>query len=341
MIRAWLLTVSILGFPLLAQAQDPSIVVVEVDQKTQEKWGLFTPEYRKHFATLVQTLQSKGVKVAAFTYTFLSEPTVETQTAAFAAAAKASKVPVVAIQIGSLMGGGSGFIDDFGNEYVAPPEGMFFPVPVEESLAPYLRLGHDTAMNAYSNSLDKKAEKRFSQWKSAYSKDKKTPWDPLLSYSWWNWLSNFLSITPESVMSPEVYRLTFPMAPSLEEAMLQATGDLKAGEKLPPQLLVPKWYSDSVDSNGNVKALYYLDLCLNYPNFANMKRISLCDLLASPQSYATLLKNAYVFVGTTWGGEEWEWALTVPTGKGGKSESVPKVYLEADATYRILKALKK
>jgi len=78
----------------LAQANEPRIVVVGIDAKTQQELGPFGGSYRGIHAELIKKLNASGARAITFDVFFPENPDQATGTAALAKAADESKAPV-------------------------------------------------------------------------------------------------------------------------------------------------------------------------------------------------------------------------------------------------------
>jgi CHASE2 domain-containing sensor protein len=78
----------------LAQADEPRVVVVGIDAKTQEELGPFGGSYRGIHAKLIEKLNASGAKAITFDVFFPENPDQAAGTAALAKAADASAAPV-------------------------------------------------------------------------------------------------------------------------------------------------------------------------------------------------------------------------------------------------------
>ena len=78
----------------LAQAQEPRVVVVGIDAKTQQELGPFGGSYRALHAKLIEKLNASGAKAITFDVFFPENPDQAAATAALAKAADESKAPV-------------------------------------------------------------------------------------------------------------------------------------------------------------------------------------------------------------------------------------------------------
>lgn len=77
------------------QAQAPRVVVVAIDQKTQEALGPFGGAYRARHAALIEALNAGGVRGIGFDVYFPENPDQVAGTTALADAARTSRAPVV------------------------------------------------------------------------------------------------------------------------------------------------------------------------------------------------------------------------------------------------------
>ncbi len=88
----------------LAQGQPPRVVVVAIDQKTQEALGPFGGAYRARHAKLIEALNAGGVRGIGLDVYFPENPEQVPGTTALANAAKASRAPVVLSVLTELQG---------------------------------------------------------------------------------------------------------------------------------------------------------------------------------------------------------------------------------------------
>lgn len=77
-----------------ALADEPRVVVVGIDAKTQKELGAFGGSYRGLHAQLIEKLNASGARAIAFDVFFPENPDRVTETAALAKAADASRAPV-------------------------------------------------------------------------------------------------------------------------------------------------------------------------------------------------------------------------------------------------------
>jgi CHASE2 domain-containing sensor protein len=85
----------LLLLPALALADPPRVIVIGIDSKTQKELGPFGGSYRATHAKLIERLNAAKVKGIAFDVTFGENPAQAAGTQRLAAAAKASRAPVV------------------------------------------------------------------------------------------------------------------------------------------------------------------------------------------------------------------------------------------------------
>lgn len=87
-----------------ALAQSPRVVVVAIDQKTQEALGPFGGAYRARHAKLIEALNAGGARGIGFDVFFPENPDQVAGTTALANAARTSRAPVVLSVLTELQG---------------------------------------------------------------------------------------------------------------------------------------------------------------------------------------------------------------------------------------------
>jgi len=93
--RVTLMFMALSALPALAQEGPPPVVVVGIDQATQDELGAFGGSYRAHHDDLIRRLNEAGVKGIGFDISFSENPDYAAETRTLARVAGASRAPVV------------------------------------------------------------------------------------------------------------------------------------------------------------------------------------------------------------------------------------------------------
>lgn len=93
--RVTLMFMALSALPALAQEGPPPVVVVGIDQATQDELGAFGGSYRAYHDDLIRRLNAAGVRGIGFDISFSPNPDYAQETRTLARVAGASQAPVV------------------------------------------------------------------------------------------------------------------------------------------------------------------------------------------------------------------------------------------------------